>query len=254
MKKFTLIELLVVIAIIGILSSLLLPSLGKARSKSKAAVCLNNLKSINFALLMYSDDNSDYFVAAPSVQDSWDDLLIGYDGQNRTLDNGGGYKTEDYGESIKLYHCPENGYANDNGKINRSYAINAGMDLNVAGWKGVRGVSMLGWWTENGITTGPWSMRLSEVNDPSTAIIMSELNDDYETIVLGYNGQAALGIQGYMNHLKANPTKHVKAYAQNYLFADGHIGFHYAQSLAADSGVDVLTTDDARGTFFDCQD
>ena len=63
MKKFTLLELLVVVAIIGILSSLL-PSLGKARAKSKVSVCLNNLKSINIALLLYVDDNEAYVVAA----------------------------------------------------------------------------------------------------------------------------------------------------------------------------------------------
>ena len=57
-----------------------------------------------------------------------------------------------------------------------------------------------------------------------------------------------------MNHLKVNPTKHTKAYSQNYLFADGHIGFHYAQSLAAESGTDILSSNDARGTNFDCQD
>ena len=43
-KKFTLLELLVVIAIIGILASILLPSLTKARQSGHSAVCKNNLK------------------------------------------------------------------------------------------------------------------------------------------------------------------------------------------------------------------
>lgn len=58
-KKFTLIELLVVIAIIGILATLLMPSLGKARDKAKQVVCLNNMKQISVAVEMYksSSDN-----------------------------------------------------------------------------------------------------------------------------------------------------------------------------------------------------
>ena len=57
MKKFTLIELLVVIAIIGILSTLLMPSLQKARQKAKTAVCVSQNKQIAYSWQMYMDDN-----------------------------------------------------------------------------------------------------------------------------------------------------------------------------------------------------
>ncbi|MCM8531516.1 MAG: type II secretion system GspH family protein [Lentisphaeraceae bacterium] len=56
-NKFTLIELLVVIAIIGILMSLLLPSLGKTRDKAETAVCVSNLRQVGTIIYNYSSAN-----------------------------------------------------------------------------------------------------------------------------------------------------------------------------------------------------
>lgn len=55
---FTLIELLVVIGIIAILASLLLPAVFAANKKAQTAACATNLKQLQLAFNLYTDDNN----------------------------------------------------------------------------------------------------------------------------------------------------------------------------------------------------
>jgi len=113
-EAFTLIELLVVIAIIAILAAMLLPVLGKAKSKSQDISCRNNLRQLQLCWNHYVDDNnqamppmSDWLNAAAngaeSREPSW---AVGDAVHDLTTSNLQRGLLFPYNRSAGIYRCP----------------------------------------------------------------------------------------------------------------------------------------------------
>ena len=84
-----------------VMAAMLLPALAKAKQRAQAISCMNNVRQINLALIMYADDHGGKLPPT----DRWNDLLKPYTGG-----------------SDAMFHCP----AQPPGRC--SYAINAVVD------------------------------------------------------------------------------------------------------------------------------
>ncbi len=95
-NAFTLVELLVVIAIIAILAALLLPALANAKSQARQIACLNDLKQLTIADLLYVSDTAQFLPENNPIESSYDPNATAWwwDAVNN------------YGATSNVWYCP----------------------------------------------------------------------------------------------------------------------------------------------------
>jgi prepilin-type N-terminal cleavage/methylation domain-containing protein/prepilin-type processing-associated H-X9-DG protein len=185
---FTLIELLVVIAIIGILAAMLLPALARAKESAKTIACVNDLRQLGLAAMMYVSDNNNYYPPRSSTN-RWPNML-----------------EAEYAGNLNILLCPSEIIPNPatNGGTN-SAADSAPRSYFINGWND--------WF--NGLHIGD-EMRQSDIVYPSDTILFGEKDDNYGDFYMDLLENGGNDFTGVLNQ-----SRHNGGTGSNYSLADG---------------------------------
>ena len=172
-SAFTLIELLVVIAIIAILAAMLLPALTQAREKARSIACMNNMRQIGQASVIYTADNDGNLPAAPCQETSDNESNRHYAWTTVTppVANVKGGTMWNYVQSEKAFMCPsDKGYTSltsTSTRTLRTHSFSYNYQVNTHDCQSSNGGS---------------TMKISQIHRPSDRILLFEEklpNDGY---------------------------------------------------------------------------
>jgi prepilin-type N-terminal cleavage/methylation domain-containing protein/prepilin-type processing-associated H-X9-DG protein len=159
-EGFTLIELLVVIAIIAVLAALLLPALGRAKSKAQGVQCMNNNRQLMLAWRMYIDDARDRLPNSKGGPYQWMSGQMDYNTGNPS----------NWDPKVDIMVSPLWPYCGKNAKIFKCPADRSVVIVRGVTYPRVRSLGMLNWVGGRGDANGnPAAMNWSNTTLGSSA-------------------------------------------------------------------------------------